>query len=101
MKPNEIIAALLKLDPTVARQTLKEAYAALERKARNSIDEGQTVTFVAKGGARITGVVKAVNRKNVIVEASLDRYGLKTPRPVRWTVSPSLLSVVENDGSKA
>jgi chaperone required for assembly of F1-ATPase len=95
MKPNEILAALLKLSPDEARQVIKEAHMVLDRKARNAIDEGTTVEFTAKGGAKIRGTVIRVNRKNIIVTASMDRYGLKTPRPVRWTVSPSLLRVVE------
>ena len=101
MKPNEIIAELLKQSPENVRFIIKEFNRLRESKARNAIDEGMTVKFTAKGGAVITGVVTRVNRKNVIVMASMDRYGLKTPRPVQWTVSPSLLSVVENDASKA
>ena len=99
MNRREIVNALLKMDVDEARATLKEAYAALERKARNAVDIGQKVRFRSKYGPMIEGVVTRVNRKNIIVMASMDRHGLKTPRPVQWTVSPSLLTPVEDDGS--
>jgi hypothetical protein len=99
MKPNEIVIAILKLSPEDARRVLKEAHVALERKARNAIDEGTLVEFTAKTGAKIRGTVSRVNRKNIIVMASMDRNGYKTPRPVQWTVSPSLLRAVEPDAT--
>lgn len=100
MKPNEIIAELLKMKPEDVRHVIREYNRLKESRARNAIDEGMTVKFTARGGAVIQGVVKKVNPKNIIVEASMDRHGFKTPRPVRWTVSPSLLSVVEDDAAK-
>ena len=40
----------------------------------------------------ISGVVIKVNRKSVIIESRLDRYGRDVGMPVRWTVAPSLIS---------
>jgi hypothetical protein len=95
MNKSELLSAILKLPVNEARALLREAHQCLEVKARNQFDPGQKVRFRTKHGATIEGTVTRVNRKNIIVHAKKDRYGMETPRPVQWTVSPSLLEAVE------
>lgn len=94
MNPKEIVAEILKLPPLEAQALLREASLAIQSQVRRAVRPGQKVRFVTRHGVVIEGTVDRVNPKNVVVEAHTDRLGLKTTRPVMWTVSPGLLEAV-------
>jgi hypothetical protein len=96
MKPTEILTAILKLPVNEANALVKEAYACLALKARNAVHAGQKVQFRSKYGPLITGRVTRVNRKNVLIASKQDRYGKDGGGVVTWTVSPAMLTVVED-----
>lgn len=86
---------LLSMDKAQLRlvsATIKQAYAQLESEAASDkkLTAGMHVEFIARG-RKVAGFIRKVNYKTVSVEEH------KTPGNIiamRWTVSPSLLTVV-------
>jgi mRNA-degrading endonuclease RelE of RelBE toxin-antitoxin system len=68
---------------TAAYEILKRTRSAANHEAKKNLYVGQTVSFIDKGGYRITGTIKKVNRTKCVVDTGEYR---------KWTVPMTMLT---------
>jgi hypothetical protein len=88
-----LATALATLDSSAdfreANTMFNMAHRALQARARGQFHVGDAVKFTDKSGQVITGLVAAINPKNIKVNQF---HHVPGELPTRWNVTPSLLT---------
>ena len=96
MTYNEIWEAFTKLPPNDQARFMDAAKQTVKWNNIN-LRTGAKVAFRhSKTGATITGVFVRMKQKYAEVQADVDKNGLKTSYPLRWSVPPEMLRLVND-----
>ena len=94
MTRNEIWAEFIKL-PLNEQQLFVDSARNLIKMNNTSLRAGAKVCFRnSKTGATISGIFIRMKQKYAEVECSMDKHGLPTPYPMKWSVPPEMLRTV-------